>query len=63
MKLSIILFIFLSLLSFSYEDKPPCNVRLNICQKNCHHLTFVEYRPKCLARCYEAYQQCLKNRK
>ena len=63
MKLSIILFIFLSLLSFSYEDKPPCNVRLNICQKNCHHLTFVEYRPKCLDRCNEAYQQCLKNRK
>ncbi len=63
MKLSIILFIFLSLLSFSYEERPPCYVRYNICKKTCYQLTHTEHRPKCLNRCEEAYIQCLKNPK
>ncbi len=63
MKLSIILFIFLSLLSFSYEDdndkKKQCLDQYTICLIKC--TCFVKIRPQCMKRCSESYMQCMKN--
>ena len=61
MKLSIILFIFLSLLSFSYEDdKKKCESQYKICNGRCSQILLALYRSKCMTRCSELYMQCIK---
>ena len=62
MKLSIILFIFLSLLSFSYENsKKQCEVQYTMCQNQCYMIKLAKALPQCLARCSGSYAKCLRN--
>ncbi len=63
MKLSIILFIFLSLLSFSYENtKKQCEVQYTMCQNLCKNTKMLsKVIPQCLARCSGKYIDCLRN--
>ena len=62
MKLSIILLIFLSLLSFSYQDsKKKCEVQYTMCQNQCQRIMISKVLPQCLARCSGSYVICLRN--
>ena len=61
MKLSIILLIFLSLLSFSYQDsKKKCEIQYKLCNNRCAQILLALYRSKCMTRCSELYMQCIK---